>query len=73
MNGSAAVASAFMADYPDNLTDSQRLLRVVEDMAHDMKSARWYLGLLCFVAVIGLVVLLLWAFGVFTVEVKLGR
>jgi len=62
-----------MPDLPDNLTDMQRLVRMVDRIAHDVNSARWYIGFLCFIAGIALVFFLLWLFGVFTVEIKLQR
>ena len=62
-----------MTDYPDNLTDNQRLIRKVDDLTHEVTQMRWYLGLLCLMAGAALIFFLLWLFGVITVDVNLAR
>jgi hypothetical protein len=57
-------------DWPDNLTDDQRLLRKVDDLTHEVRQVRWYLGLLCLFAAVALFLFVLVLLGVITVEFK---
>ncbi len=57
-----------MAEYPEDLTDSQRLLRKMDDLTDHTRQVRLYLGMLCVLAAVLVLIAVLLATGMVTVE-----